>query len=67
MMNSSGGVWAQPALGRAADAWGYGPSYLLAAGISALALPFLTLSRRERNPADTRIAGAEPELEPASA
>ena len=28
-------------LGRAADVWGYAPSYLLAAGISALAVPFL--------------------------
>ena len=67
MMNSSGGVWAQPVLGRAADAWGYGSSYLLAAGISALALPFLALSRRQKNPADRRIAGVEPETEPAPA
>jgi MFS family permease len=53
LMASSGGVWAQPVLGRSADAWGYGPSYLLAAGISVLALPFLGLSRREHAPADT--------------
>jgi MFS family permease len=53
LMASSGGVWAQPALGRAADVWGYGPSYLLGAGISALALPFLVLSRRQNAPADT--------------
>ena len=46
LMSSSGGVWTQPVLGRSADVWGYGPSYLLAAGISALALPFLGLSRR---------------------
>ena len=46
MINSTGGVWAQPVLGQAADAWGYAPSYLLSAGISALALPFLALSRR---------------------
>jgi MFS family permease len=49
---SSGGVWAQPALGRAADAWGYAPTYLISAAISALALPFLYLSRRENAPAD---------------
>ena len=67
MMGSSGGVWAQPVLGRAADAWGYGTSYVLAAGISALALPFLALSRRQNNPADARIAGAEPEPDPARA
>jgi MFS family permease len=53
LMASGGGVWAQPALGRAADAWGYAPSYLLSAGISALVLPFLALSRRQDAPADT--------------
>jgi MFS family permease len=52
LMNSTGGVWSQPVLGRAADVWGYAPSYLLGAGISALALPFLALSRRERATAD---------------
>src|SRR5215217_1764216 len=53
MMGSSGGVWAQPLLGRAADAWGYGSSYLISAGISAIALPCLVLSRRQNAPADT--------------
>ncbi len=52
LIASSGGVWAQPVLGRAADVWGYGPSYLLGAGISALALPFLVLSRRQNARAD---------------
>jgi MFS family permease len=53
LMDSAGGVWAQPVLGRAADVWGYAPSYLLGAGISALALPCLALSRRQNAPADT--------------
>jgi MFS family permease len=53
MMGSTGGVWTQPLLGRAADVWGYAPSYLLGAGISALAIPFLALSRRQNAPADT--------------
>jgi MFS family permease len=53
LMASSGGVWTQPVLGRAADAWGYAPSYLMSAGISALALPFLARSRRQNAPADT--------------
>jgi MFS family permease len=53
LMGSSGGVWTQPLLGRAADVWGYAPSYLMGAGISALAVPFLALSRRENSPADT--------------
>jgi MFS family permease len=52
LMSSSGGVWAQPVLGRAADVWGYAHSYLLGAGISALALPFLALSRRQNAGAD---------------
>jgi MFS family permease len=62
MMTSTGGVWTQPVLGRAADAWGYAPSYLIAAGISTLALPFLALSRRQNAPADTvqPVAAAQP-------
>ena len=54
LCSSSGGVWAQPALGRAADAWGYAPTYLISAGISALALPFIALSRRQNADADYR-------------
>jgi MFS family permease len=61
LMASSGGVWAQPVLGRAADLWGYGQSYLVSAGISALALPFLALSRREHAPADFAAGGAAPQ------
>ena len=53
LMGSSGGVWTQPLLGRAADVWGYAPSYVMGAGISALAVPFLAFSRRENAPADT--------------
>jgi MFS family permease len=53
LMGSTGGVWAQPVLGRAADVWGYGPSYLLGGGISALAIPCLLLSRRQNAAADT--------------
>jgi len=52
MMSSTGGVWAQPVLGRAADVWGYAPSYLMSACITALALPFLARSRRENASAD---------------
>jgi predicted MFS family arabinose efflux permease len=54
LMASGGGVWAQPALGRAADVWGYPSSYLFGAGITALALPFLVLSRRQNAPADVK-------------
>jgi MFS family permease len=61
LMSSTGGVWAQPVLGRAADVWGYAPSYLVGAGISALALPPLYLSRRQNNAADAaRATASEP-------
>jgi len=55
LVASSGGVWVQPVLGRAADVWGYGPSYVIGAGISALALPFLALSRAQNAPADSAV------------
>ena len=48
LMGSIGGAVAQPVLGRVADVSGYAASYLVSAGISALALPFLFLARRER-------------------
>ena len=53
LMGSSGGVWAQPLLGRIADVWGYGPSYIAGAVISVLAVPSLALSRRQNALADT--------------
>jgi hypothetical protein len=52
-MASTGGVWAQPVLGKAADAYGYATSYVISAGIAAFAIPFLALSRRQDSPADT--------------
>ena len=53
LMGSTGGVWAQPVLGRVADVSGYASSYLASAAISVLVVPFLALSRRENAPADT--------------
>ena len=58
MLGSSGGVVIQPALGRAADVWGYGTSYLFGAAISALALPFVYRSRAQKAAAD---AGTGPD------
>ena len=52
LMGSSGGVVIQPVLGRAADVYGYGASYVIAAGIETLAVPFVLLARRERAPSD---------------
>ena len=60
LMGSSGGVWAQPLLGRVADVWGYGPSYVVGAAISAIAIPCLALSRRQNAPADTVQAVGTP-------
>jgi MFS family permease len=66
MMSSTGGVWAQPVLGRAADVWGYAQSYVLSAGIAAFALPFIALSRRQDSPADTLdLTEAPPAAQPA--
>ncbi len=47
LMGSAGGVVAQPALGRTADVFGYPTSYLVSAGIQAVAVPFVLLARRE--------------------
>ncbi|MFG1911266.1 MFS transporter [Kribbella sp. NPDC048928] len=45
LLGSAGGVVLQPTLGRTADAWGYGPAYLISAVIQLLAVPFLSLTR----------------------
>ncbi|MEO8247325.1 MAG: MFS transporter [Chloroflexota bacterium] len=52
LMSSAGGVVAQPALGRAADVYSYGTSYVIAAAISAFSLPFVLLARREHAHSD---------------
>jgi MFS family permease len=66
LVGSAGGVWSQPLLGRSADVWGYGGSFVLSGGITVLALPFLALSRRQRAPADVRVSpvSAEPPAQP---
>jgi MFS family permease len=60
LMGSTGGVVIQPALGRTADLYGYPASYLAGAGISALAVPFVFLARRE-NAASDPITSAGPD------
>jgi MFS family permease len=52
LMGSAGGVVAQPALGRVADVSGYAASYVVAAGIQVVAIPFLVLARRENAASD---------------
>jgi MFS family permease len=60
MFASTGGVVAQPVLGRSADVWGYPTSYMLSGAISALAVPFVWLSRRENSPADLAVGAVDP-------
>lgn len=52
LMASTGGVAAQPALGRVADVWSYSTSYVVASVIQAAAVPFFGLARRENAASD---------------
>ncbi len=52
LLGSAGGVLWQPALGRLAEVRGYATSYLVAAGLELLALPFVLLARRDRARSD---------------
>jgi hypothetical protein len=47
-------------LGRSADAFGYPTSYIAAAAIQALAIPFALLARREDAPSDPIRDNEEP-------
>jgi MFS family permease len=60
LMGSAGGVVAQPALGRVADVNGYAASFVVAAGVHALSVPFTWLARRERASADSLGSGPDP-------
>ncbi|MBW9109748.1 MFS transporter [Microbacterium trichothecenolyticum] len=53
LMGSSGGVVIQPVLGRVADVGGYGASLVCSGVITAIAVPFVLLSRAQNPPADT--------------
>jgi len=67
LMGSAGGVVIQPALGRSADVFGYGISYVVAAAIQALAIPFTVLSRLEDAKSDRTDVSLEEEEAAASA
>lgn len=62
LMGSAGGVAIQPALGRAADAQGYGASLAIGGVVQLLALPCLVASRRRGAAADVteQMPAAEP-------
>ncbi|MFF2487313.1 MFS transporter [Microbacterium sp. NPDC058062] len=53
LMGSAGGVAVQPVLGRVADVGGYGASLVWSGVISAVAAPFILLSRAQKPAADT--------------
>src|SRR5918993_2798878 len=59
LVNSAGGIVAQPALGRVADVYSYRISYLWSAIGSALALPFLLRARAANAPADWETSAPE--------
>jgi len=64
LMSSAGGVIAQPALGRTADVYGYGASYVVGAIVAGFAIPFEILARRERAPSDPILDDAQLEAGP---
>ena len=68
LLGSSGAAAVQPALGRAADQWGYPVSYACSAAIQALAIPFIWLARRENASSDAMAAqpsaGRDPSKNP---
>ena len=53
LFGSLGGVFIQPALGRAADVWGYGTSLVLGGLVELIGVPIMLASRRQHDPADT--------------
>jgi MFS family permease len=55
LMGSTGGVVIQPVLGKAADVWSYGTSFVVASVFQLVAVPFVLLSRRERAHADVVV------------
>lgn len=52
MVGSSGGVIFQPALGKVADVYSYSASYMVSGVISAFALPFLFMARKQHAKSD---------------
>jgi MFS family permease len=58
LFGSLGGVGIQPALGRAADLWGYGTSLVIGGVVELIGIPLLFASRRQQEPADTSTIGA---------
>jgi MFS family permease len=64
LMGNVGGIGIQPALGRVADLSGYAFSLVIGGVISAVAVPFIALSRAQKAPADA--AHSDEETPPAA-
>jgi len=62
LFGSLGGVFVQPALGRAADIGGYGTSLVIGGIVELIGIPFLFASRRQRDPADRNTAAQANDL-----
>lgn len=68
LLGSSGGIFSQPVLGRAADVWSYSTSYIVSGGMYALALPFAWLARRAaQTPLAKNADGIQREEDPTKA
>ncbi len=52
LLGSSGGIFIQPVLGKAADVWSYSTSYMIAALVQTAALPFIYLAKKEKAKSD---------------
>lgn len=59
LLGSAGGVVVQPAMGRAADVWSYGTSFVISGLVQSAAIPLLLAARRENVAADV-AAGPAP-------
>jgi len=59
LFGSLGGVFIQPALGRAADVGGYGASLLIGGLVELIGVPLMLASRRQNDPADTKTVQAD--------
>lgn len=56
LFGNLGGVFIQPALGRAADIGGYGISLVIGGAVELIGITLVLASRRQRDPADTNGA-----------
>jgi MFS family permease len=66
LMGSAGGAAIQPSLGRVADVWSYGTSYVVGAAVQMASVPFLLLARKQNASSDP-IRGDDSPADPGTA